>query len=460
MSETIKLSEITAPVYKPFWRTDKTYVVCKGSRASGKSKHMALWLITNMMKYPLANALVVRKVGDTMRDSVCADLIWAIKRLKVEEYWDYPTKKSAALVITYIPTGQKILFKGLDNAQKATSVSVSQGVLCWMLIEEAFEIDSESDFEMLDESIRGELPPGYFKRVMMVFNPWSESTWIKKRFFDNPPNDVLLMTTTYKDNPWLSDTDMKMFENMRINQPERYKVAGLAEWGVDGATYFEEFRSDVHVVDPFVIPEHWKIYRTIDYGLDALACLYIAVDPQDTAYVIGEVYAHSLIISDAAKAIKDSEVREQRYTTYAPPDLWSRTKDTGRTIEETFSQNGVTLTKSNNARVPGWLQVHERLKLITGVDGELTAKLKIFSSCRNLIRCISTIKTDERDCNDVATEPHELTHLPDSLRYWCVMHTLAPKELDSLDYEQRELANYKASRFRANGSGSRAVRLR
>lgn len=410
--EIVKLSEVTAPAYKPFWRSKATYIVCKGSRASGKSKHAALWLIYSMMKFPLANALVVRKVLDTMRDSVCADLIWAMHRLKVEEYWDYPTKKTSPLIITYKPTGQKIIFKGLDDSKKATSVSVSVGVLCWLFIEEAYEIDDEADFDTLDESIRGELPPGYFKRVLMIFNPWSESTWIKSRFFDAPSDKVLTMTTTYMDNPWLSDTDRAIFEDMRINRPERYRVAGLGDWGISGAVYFEEFDPDVHVVQPFQIPDYWRIERAIDYGLDALACLYVAIDPEGNAYVISEVYKHGLIVSDAAAAIQNGEPRQQtRWVTYAPPDLWSRTKDTGRTIDEIYRDCGVPLTKSDNNRISGWMQIHERLKVVDDVDGGKTARIKIFSSCKNLIRCISTIKADEDNINDCATEPHELTHL-------------------------------------------------
>ena len=459
--EVVQLSEVTAPVYKPFWRSPATYIVCKGSRASGKSKHAALWIISNMMRYPLANTLVVRKVGDTMRDSVCADLIWAIKRLKVEEYWDYPQKKSSALIIIYKPTGQKILFKGLDDSQKTTSVSVSTGVLCWMWLEEAFEVDDEKDFDTLDESIRGELPEGYFKRVLIIFNPWSESTWIKERFFDHPADNVLAMTTTFRDNPWLSDTDLQMFRDMEKNRPERFKVAGNAEWGVDGAVYFEEFSRDVHVVEPFPIPDHWLIYRAIDYGLDALAGLYIAVDTQGCAYVCGEVYAHNLIISDAAEALVKSQIRDQDYITYAPPDLWARMKNNGVTVEEEFYRHGVMLTKSSNQRVPGWMQVHERLKVVDDVDGvSKTARLKIFSSCRNLIRCISTIKADEKDCNDVATEPHELTHLPDALRYWCVMHTMAARDIDNRTPNEKDLADYKASRFRQTSGKPKIIRRR
>ena len=457
-ANVVNLSEVTAPAYKLFWRTNKTYVVCKGSRASGKSKHAALWIISNMMQYPLANTLVVRKVFDTMRNSVAADLIWALKRLKVEEYWDYPKKKSSALEFTYLPTGQKILFKGLDVAQKTTSISVPTGVLCWMWIEEAFEVDSEEDFDTLDESIRGELPEGYFKRVILIFNPWSESTWIKPRFFDNPAEDVLAMTTTFRDNPWLSETDHAMFRDMEINRPERFRVAGNAEWGVEGSVYFEEFRKDIHVIQPFSIPAHWKMYRVIDYGLDALACLYIAVDTQDVAYVIGEVYESNLIISDAAEAIKAAEPREERYITYAPPDLWSRTKDSGKMISETFYNCGVPLWKSDSSRIPGWMQVHERLRVIPDVDGGQTARLKIFSSCRDLIRCISTIKADEKNCNDVATDPHELTHLPDALRYWCVMHTAVPKEPDTRTSEQKMLDEHKKKVLGRQTGGRRIIR--
>lgn len=449
-NKVVKLSEITAPAYKPFWRSEATYIVCKGSRASGKSKHAALWLIYSMMRYPLANALVVRKVLDTMRDSVCADLIWAMWRLGVEEYWDYPQKKTSPLVITYKPTGQKIIFKGLDDSKKATSVSVSVGVLCWLFIEEAYEIEDEADFDTLDESIRGKLPPGYFKRVLMIFNPWSESTWIKRRFFDNPAPNVLAMTTTYMDNPWLSDTDRAIFDDMRVNRPERYRVAGLGDWGTAGATYFEEFDKSVHVVTPFAIPDHWRIYRSLDYGLDATACLYIAVDTAGVAYVISEVYKSNLIISASAREIIANEPRADRYSTYAPPDLWGRTKDTGITIADGFREAGVPLIKADNARVAGWMQVHERLKVIEDADGGKTARIKIFATCRNLIRCISTIKADEDNCNDCATEPHELTHLCDSLRYFCVSRPIAAREIDERGAEERMLANYKESLFAKN----------
>ena len=466
MKARIDASDAVSKIYLPdkigggygtVWRSKCRYIAIKGSRRSKKSKTQAQKLIYQIIKYPESNALVVRRYYNTLRDSCYSELKWAVHNLGLDDFFKF---KESPLEITYTPTGQKIFFRGLDDALKITSITVEIGALCFLWCEEAFEIEDEAEFDKLEQSLLGYCPPGHFKQITLTFNPWSESTWIKARFFDVDSPDILAITTNYLCNEWLSDEDRRVFEDMKANRPEMYKVAGLGDWGIDGAVYFEEFDKTIHVCDPFLIPDHWKIYRAIDYGLDALACLYIAVDTHDTAYVIGEVYDHNLIISDAAKAIQAAEVREQRYVTYAPPDLWSRTKDTGRTIEETFALSGVILDKSDNARVPGWMQVHERLKIITDVDGiQKTARLKIFSTCRNLIRCISTIKADERDCNDVATQPHELTHIVDALRYFCVMHTIAAKEPDYRSSEEKFLDSYKASKFRQTSRSNRIVRL-
>lgn len=236
MSKTVlRLSDIVLPAYKEFWHTEKTYVICKGSRGSGKSKQAALWHIWNMHRKPLANTLVVRKVYRTIKDSCYSDLCWAIERLGMEDEWRCTLNP---LEITRKRTGQKILFRGLDDGMKITSVSVPHGVLNYLWIEELYEIMSEDDFDIIDESIRGELPDGYAKRVTATFNPWSEHHFSKARFFDNPADNVLAMTTTYMDNDKLSEDDLRLFEDMKIRNPRRYQVAGLGDWGiVEGLVY-------------------------------------------------------------------------------------------------------------------------------------------------------------------------------------------------------------------------------
>lgn len=183
MRRKIYLPDIIGQGYGAFWRWKGRYRVVKGSRASKKSKTAALWFIYSMMKYPEANLLVARKVYRTLQNSCYSDLCWAIHRLGVDRYW---RATKSPLEIQYKPTGQKILFIGLDDPLKVTSISVPKGVLCWLWIEEAYEITNETDFDRLDESIRGQLPPGLFTQVTLTFNPWSEKHWLKKRFLTPP----------------------------------------------------------------------------------------------------------------------------------------------------------------------------------------------------------------------------------------------------------------------------------
>ena len=239
--EIRRLSDIVLPAYKEFWHTDKTYVICKGSRGSGKSKQSALWHIWNMRKNSLSNTLVVRKVYRTIKDSCYSDLCWANEQLGMDDEWRCTLNP---LEITRKKTGQKILFRGLDDGMKIASVSVPHGVLNYLWIEELYEIMNEADFDIIDESIRGELPDGYHKRVTATFNPWSEHHFSKKRFFDNPADNVLAMTTTYMDNDRLSEDDFRMFEEMKTRNPRRYQVAGLGDWGVVEGLIYENWHEE------------------------------------------------------------------------------------------------------------------------------------------------------------------------------------------------------------------------
>lgn len=232
----IYLPDLVGRGYGRFWRFRGRYRVVKGSRASKKSKTAALWFITNLMAHPQANLLVIRKVGATLKDSCFSDLCWAINRLGVAPWW---ITRKQPLEMVYLPTGQKILFRGLDDPFKIASISVESGSLCWGWVEEAFEILKAEDFDMLDESIRGQTPPGLYKQWTLTLNPWNERHWIKRRFFDAEPSDqILALTTNYLCNEWLDDADRKVFETMKQNNPRRYKVAGLGEWGsVEGLIY-------------------------------------------------------------------------------------------------------------------------------------------------------------------------------------------------------------------------------
>lgn len=152
LSLELRLPDVVGGGYRDFWRFKGRYRVVKGSRASKKSKTTALWFVYSMMRYPSANLLVVRKVFRTLKDSCYSELRWAAARLGVTEHWEF---KQSPLEIIYKPTGQKIYFRGLDDPLKINSIAAETGGLCWLWVEEAYEIGSEDDFNMLDETIRG-----------------------------------------------------------------------------------------------------------------------------------------------------------------------------------------------------------------------------------------------------------------------------------------------------------------
>lgn len=416
--QEINLPKIIGKGYASFWKSKDRYRVLKGGRGSKKSVTTAYWFIYNIMKYPRANAVVVRKTYNTHKDSTFAQLKWAAKRLGVYNQWNFTT---SPLECTYKPTGQKILFRGFDDPLKLTSITVDNGVLCWAWLEEAYEIDDEDDFNTFDESIRGEMPEGLFKQVTLTFNPWVNSHWTKERFFDNTDPNAFTLTTTYKCNEWLDEQDRKKIEDLAITNPERFKVVGLGDYGMPGGTYFDEFRKDIHVIDNFIIPDYWNRFITIDYGLDKLAALWIAVDTHGRAYVYKELYESNLIISNAAKRIIEVNGTDKIMLRYAPPDLWNRRQETGKSAIDIFAENGLHFVKSNNDRVRGWLNVKEWLNPYQDEQELMTANLVITKNCVNLIRTLPQLQIDEKNPNDVANEPHELTHAPDALRGFCAM---------------------------------------
>lgn len=293
----IHLPEVIGKGYGSFWRFRGRYRVVKGSRASKKSKTTALNLITRMMQYPQANTLVVRKVFRTLKDSCFTELKWAIHRLGVDAWWGI---RESPLEMTYLPTGQKIYFRGLDDPLKVTSITVENGYLCWCWIEEAYEIMDERAFDMLDESIRGGIPKetGLFKQITLTFNPWNEKHWLKARFFDAPPDpDILALTTNYLCNEWLDQADLKVFETMRENNPRRYQVAGLGGWGIVEGLVFENWKEEAFETAAIAKKPDVVSAFGLDFGYTndptALFCGLVSQE-EKTIWVFDELYEKAL----------------------------------------------------------------------------------------------------------------------------------------------------------------------
>jgi phage terminase large subunit len=155
-----------------------------------------------------------------------------------------------------------------------------------------------------------------------------------------------------------------------------------------------------------------------------LAAYKITVDHYGRAYVLDEIYqgkdngGEGLIVSAAAQEIKKLIGADNIKEIYAPPDLWNRQKDTGKSIAQLFYEHGVKLNKVSNSRVAGWLNLKEWLKVYADEKGEAVSDIRIFPCCKNLIRAMSELQVDKKDYNECSDSPHELTHAPDALRYF------------------------------------------
>lgn len=397
--ENIYLPDIVGKGYGTIWKYKGRYKVIKGSRASKKSKTTALWIIYNMMKYPQANTLVVRKVKDTLRDSCCADLIWAITKFKVNEFWDYPTKPTSKLEITYLPTGQKILFRGLDDSLKVTSISVENGSLCWCWIEEAYEIMKEEDFDKLDESIRGEVPKELFKQIIITLNPWNEHHWIKKRFFDVQDDDILAMTTNYLCNEWLDEADKKVFERMKKNNPRRYQVAGLGNWGIVDGLVYENWKEEKFNID---IIKNLDSAFGLDFGYtnDPTALFCGAIDLKNKKiYVFDEIYKKGLSNKSIYENIEEKGYSKERITADSAEP---------KSIDEL---RGLGLRRIV-AALKGKDSINNGIQFIQDFE------IIIHPKCVNFITEISNYTWDEDKFGNKINKPiDDFNHLMDAMRY-------------------------------------------
>lgn len=266
------LQEVIGKGYATFWNFKGLEAYIMGGKGSKKSKTIALRWMYLLTKFDKACLLVTRKVADTMRDSVYADLKWACEVFGLTNEWQFRLSPMSA---KNLRTGQRIYFRGLDDWQKIASITTDRPdlKLCWVWFEEAFEINDEATFNRVTNSIRGLLPEGYFKQFVYSFNPWEEGNVVVNKVVESlkPDEDILeekgkmekltkavmrvpdkrysdgyakipverlFMITNYKINEFLTDMDRAVYEEMKIKEPTRYRVEGLGMPGVEPGNIF------------------------------------------------------------------------------------------------------------------------------------------------------------------------------------------------------------------------------
>lgn len=419
----IKMSQIVGAGYDEFWNCKKRYRVLKGGKASKKSATTALNFIFRIMKEKDSNLLVVRQIMNTHRDSTFAQLQWAQERLGVKGLWKNTV---SPLEMVYMPTGQKILFRGFDDVLKLASTTVSKGYLNFVWIEEAFEIAKEADFDKLDLSVpRGTMPPHLYKQTTLTFNPWSEGHWLKKRFFDNDSQNTATFSTNYLINEFLDETDRKVFERMKKTNRRKYDVAGLGNWGISEGLVFENWE----IGEPERKSEElykWKSFFGLDYGYtnDPTAFIAFEANPIDKIiYIYEEFYQRRMLNCQIAEKIKELGFAKERIR-----------------ADSAEPKSNDDLKRLGIGRITP--SVKGRDSILNGIAAISEYKIFVNPKCVNMIRELSSYIYDDRVDERGRKMPKDSdNHLCDALRYgFADVKFFHPVKEKNFDYKISEIA--------------------
>ena len=447
-----------------------------GGRFSSKSYNSEIEMAMNLGTKENYKLLVIEDLDTGLTKGYYAGLKHKIELFEHESA--YSMIKSPVQITNKI-NGNMTLFSGYASDQQKKAVKAIDQVT--EIVVEEGEWLNYDDFVALLHQLRGGNSKD--RKLSILMNPVNPDCFVNQMFIETEPDHVieyfkgtnrpkvfekniettfeyegqtitditkvLVVLSTHHDNPYLTIDQRASIEQLKITDPDKYLQLGEARFIRSSGVYFPEFKKEIHVIDSFVIPEYWTRYISLDYGLDMLACLWYAVDPQGNVYVYKELNESDLIISQAAKRVLEINNNDKYRYIYAPTDLWARDKGTGIAIADTFRLNGVEFVQASRKRVEGWLAVKEFLKVYETkniFDGTKyqTSKLQIFSNCKTLVNHIMRIEKSEKDPNDCSETPHKITHICDALRYYCInwYNSFINTEVEELNDKDRQYDRY------------------
>ena len=412
------------PKQKVFFMARQRYVCYGGARGGGKSWCVRYKAVLMAARYPGIRILILRRTFPELRENHIRPMRRILSGVAGYRVSDKTFE---------FPNGSCIVF---GYCAGEADVDQYQGQEYDVIfIDEATHF-TEYQYSTLTACLRG--ANDFPKRMYLTCNPGGVGhAWVKRLFIDRSfrkderPEDYVFIPAKVTDNAVLMEKDpdyVKQLDNLPPGLREAWRDGS---WDVFLGQFFTEWDREKHVMEPFDPPNRWKFYISMDYGLDMLAAYLIAVDEWNLAYVVGEVYEgrdlgeghDGLIITRAAEEIKSLAGEREISAFLAPPDLWSARQETGKSAADIFAEHGVYLTKTSNDRAAGWFAVRERLKMCLCEDDKERPGIRIFTNCKNLIRCLPLLQYDDKRPNDCLKEPHEITHAPDALRGFCVYWT-------------------------------------
>jgi phage terminase large subunit len=423
-----------------FFESRVRYTCYGGARGGGKSWATRVKAGLGAFQYPGIRILILRREYGDMEGTLISPLLGMLP----PDVYQYNKSEH---MITFL-NGSKIKFGNMPGYSAAVQGKYQGQEYEWLFIDEATQF-LETEFRGLDAIVRGanRIP----KRIYLTCNPGGPGhSWVKRLFIDRKfkkgekPEDYVFIPATVDDNKDLMDADPEYVRALEQLPEDIRRAHRFGDWNVLSGIFFTEFQDGIHTCTPFVIPRHWKRYRAMDYGLDMFFCLWIAVDETGRCYVYREFNQSDMVVSDAArKQLELTRPDEMVMGTIAPPDVWARNRESGRTQAAVFAENGVGLIKASNNRIQGWSAMKEFFKLRE--DGK--PGLVIFDTCKVLTDCIKGLQHSKKLPNDVDTEPHGITHGPDALRYFVSTYVLsaekAQQAVEDDDYEEhRDYRSY------------------
>lgn len=315
-------------VFKEFNQTKCRYRLAKGSAGSGKSVDIAMDYILKLsdLKYKGANLLVVRQTEASHKDSTFAELIGAINRMGLQAFWSYTT---TPLSLTCKATGNGIIFRGFNDMRardRVRSITFPQGKLTWIWCEEATELQ-ESDIDILDDRIRGELEnPELYYQMTFSFNPVSAQHWIKRKYWDYASEDIFKCHSTYLDNRFIDEAYHKRMLMRKEQDPDGYRIYGLGEWGETGGLILHNY-----VIE--AVEKEFERYDDIlysqDFGFNHANCILEVGFKDGEIYILRELYVFEKDTDEIIQLAESRgfDKRKIMYCDSAEPDrikMWQK----------------------------------------------------------------------------------------------------------------------------------------
>lgn len=435
--------------------TDKhRYVGFGGARGGGKSWAIRTKAIGLAYKYAGIKIVIIRRTYPELRENHIIPLCETLHvrdtdpKKRLAKYND--SKKD----ITF-PNGSRIIFRYCENDKDAEGF---QGTECDVLFVDEATHQTEDRMKKINAIVRG--VNDFPKRTYYTSNPnsvglqWFKRLFIDRKFKDGEnPEDYTFIQSLVTDNDALMKSNPDYVRELEALPPKIREAWLYGKWDAFEGQVFEEWVDDpkhyidrkwTHVIQPFEVPEDWRIYRGFDFGYSRpFAVSYFAVDHNNIMYNIQELYGCTQTanegvkwepkkIAEAIREVEDTDInlKGKHIIGIADPAIFDEQR--GESIAQMMEREGVYFEKADNTRLAGLMQCHYRLSF----DDRGIPKFYVFSNCKHFIRTIPLLVYDEKKPEDVDTTQED--HIYDEFRYVCQEFPINPPIRKKITKDVRE----------------------